>query len=58
MEVCDDPLLEAASSGQCLSASEIALDESDEGELGAANGYKFSRGAITLRNSLKVGIAV
>jgi hypothetical protein len=57
MEVCDDPLLEAMSSGQCSSGSEIALYESDEGELGAANGYKFCRGAMTLRNSLKVGIA-
>jgi hypothetical protein len=57
MEVCGDPLLEAASSCQFSSGSEIALYESDEGELGAANGNKLSRGAMTLRNSLKVGIA-
>lgn len=57
MEVCDDPLLEAASSGQCSSGSEIALHEPDEGVLGAANASKFFLGAMTLRNSLKVGIA-
>jgi hypothetical protein len=56
IEVCDDPLLEAASSGQSSSGSEIALYEPDEGELGA-DGCKFSLGAMTLRNSLKVGIA-
>ena len=49
--LCNDPLLETASSGQCSSGSEIALYE------GAANGHKFSLGAMTLRNSLKVGIA-
>jgi hypothetical protein len=52
MEVCEDPLLEAASSGQCSSSSESALSEADEGELGAMNGDKFSFGAMTLRNSL------
>jgi hypothetical protein len=52
MEVSDDSLLETASSSQCSSGSESALCEPDEGESGIANGYKFSFGVMTLRNSL------
>lgn len=56
MEVCGDLLLEAESSGQCSSGSEVALYDSDEGEVGTASVDNFSLGAITLRNFSNVGI--